>query len=247
MYFGKKIAVVIPAHNEAEYLLETLGHLPPWVDFIVVVDDGSRDNTGTLIKKFCDSRLHHCQHVNQRGVGHAVMTGYRKVISLAADIVVTLDADGQMNVGHLRSMIRPIVSGKCDYTKGNRLYRPKVLKKMPLLRLTGNIFFSLMTMLASGCWNIWDSQSGYTAMDARLLKKISFSKIFGHYGFYNDLLIELRSLEARIQNVPVRTIYRNEKSDVRVWRDAPRIFWLLVSRLVRRVYHESVSMPAQTY
>lgn len=177
MYHNRRIAVVLATYNEASYIVQTISSLPGYVDDIIVVDDGSSDETAFLVRELNEKRIHICVHLTQCGVGEAVMSGYKMALVLKADVVVTFDGDGQMDARHIRAMIRPIVREECEYTKGNRLYKFVALRKMPFLRLVGNVLFSLLTMVASGYWNVWDSQSGYTAVDRKVLEKISFEKM----------------------------------------------------------------------
>ncbi len=236
MYLEKKISVVLPAHNEAENIQSVILNIPLFVDFIVIVDDGSSDDTQKIVKAIRRENIYLFQHSQQRGVGYAVMSGYRVSQLLGADVVATMDSDGQMDPQYLRDVIHPVAIGQHHYVKGNRLQALNAFRRMPLPRWIGNIIFSVLTMVASGYWGIWDSQSGYTALSREILKKLPLNDIYGRYGFYNDLMIHLGLIGASIRNVPVDTHYGNEKSGLDPYRDPFRILKVLTFGFFKRFY-----------
>ncbi len=224
-----KIGVVIPAHNEAEHIGEVIRGLPEWVSAILVVDDVSDDETCAVVKALADPRVKLLRHAENTGVGGAMVTGYRAGIELGCDILVKMDADGQMASSDLPRLIRPLVEGNAEYTKGNRFYVINANRTMPRTRKLGSVILTFMTKMASGYWHIFDSQCGFTAMRSHLLKMIDLDAIAHDYFFENDMLIWLNTADARVVDVPIQTLYGAEVSDVRIGR----VVWSFPPRLIR--------------
>src|SRR5690242_11865017 len=99
MLEGKRVAVVIPAHNEELLLRDTLSGIPDFVDAIYVVDDASRDNTAAVAGEMAstDSRIVLISHDRNRGVGGAVVTGYKRAIADDLEVICVMNADNQMD------------------------------------------------------------------------------------------------------------------------------------------------------
>src|SRR5262245_60806463 len=117
---GLRVAVIIPAYRAADTIEKVLSGIPPLVDAIYVVDDASGDDTGDRVRGVTDPRVRLLVHETNRGVGGAMVTGYRQAMHDGVDICVKMDADDQMDPGHLPELIEPLVAGRADYAKGNR-------------------------------------------------------------------------------------------------------------------------------
>src|SRR6185369_13923049 len=96
------------------------------------------------------------RHVENKGVGGAVMTGYRAALETTATCVVKLDGDGQMDPVLVPALTRAIEDGRAHYVKGNRYYRLRDTAQMPRVRLVGNAAVSFLSKLSSGYWQIFD-------------------------------------------------------------------------------------------
>lgn len=232
------VAVVLPAYNESAHIVEVIAAIPPWVDRIVVVDDASTDDTAQVVGAIPDERLTLVRHEVNLGVGGAMVTGYRSALDASAEIVVKMDADGQMLASDLERLVRPISTGIAEYAKGNRFYFRNATRGMPKVRGFGNSLLSLLTKAASGYWHVFDSQCGFTAVSASFLRLLDLDRIATDYFFENDMLIQLNGLGARVVDVPVTTVYGEEKSYVRVHHVAlsfpPRLMGKAVSRFWRK-------------
>ena len=108
---GLRVAVIIPAYRAADTIEKVLGGIPAWVDAIYVVDDASRDETAARARAPGDPRVHLLVHDANRGVGGAMVTGYRHALRQGIDICVKMDADDQMDPAHLPALIEPLVAG----------------------------------------------------------------------------------------------------------------------------------------
>jgi glycosyltransferase involved in cell wall biosynthesis len=243
MYLQKTIAVVVPAHNEETLIGKALGSIPPFVDRIIVVDDGSVDATPKILREMAsaDSRIMVRRHEVNRGVGGAIVTGYKQARELGMEVTAVMAGDAQMDPDDLVDIVTPVASGSADYAKGNRLFQGDAWAMIPHHRYLGNSFLSLLTKIASGYWHVADSQSGYTAASLTVLKRIDLDKIYAGYGMPNDFLIRLNEYDFRVRDVHVKPVYNiGEKSGIRLLRLIPRISWLLFKGFWRRLFFKYV-------
>jgi len=228
MLNGKRLAVVVPAHDEEALIGETLATIPEFVDRIYVVDDRSHDATAARARAAADPRIEVIVHEENRGVGAAIVTGYRCALADGVDVACVLAADGQMDPGDLETIAGAVARGEVDYAKANRLFTGQAWQLMPRHRYLGNAVLSMLTKIASGYWHVADSQSGYTAISRELLERLDLERIYPRYGFPNDMLVHLNVWNARVRDIPSRPIYgHGERSEIRLWRVVPTIAWLL--------------------
>jgi dolichol-phosphate mannosyltransferase len=237
--FGHRtVAVVLPAHNEERHLADVVAAVPDWVDVIVVVDDASTDRTLEVARSLKEDRLVVIPRSQNGGVGAAVKTGYEYVVGIECDIVVKMDADGQMHAGDLAKIIRPLVADDAEYAKGNRFYVSGANASMPGLRKFGAVALSFMTKMASGYWHVFDSQCGFTAVKVSMLRLIDLSRVADDFFFENDMLIWMATVGARVVDVPIATLYGSEVSSMSLGRVVlsfpSRLLRGLVFRVVRR-------------
>jgi len=217
MYKQKKIAVVVPCHNEALQIPKMLHSIPDFIDYIIVVDDKSSDQTVSQIKRIDDSRITLLIHKKNQGVGAALSSGYKWAKDHNIDVVVRMDGDGQMDPNDLPALLDPVCDGIADYSKGNRLFTGEAYKMIPKVRFWGNAFLSFLTKIASGYWHVADSQSGYTAINKKALHTIDWDKMYKRYGQPNDLLVRLNIHNMRVVDVPVKPVYNvGEKSGLKI-------------------------------
>jgi len=234
VYREHTIAVVIPAHNEARLLPVTLTGLPDFVDHIVVVDDASADATAEVARTHPRAHIEVITHSLNRGVGGAIVTGYRRALELEADLTVVVGADAQMDPHEMPFILDPLVEGTADYAKGDRMGHPDVKEIMPWVRLLGNRVLTILTRWTSGYHHIRDSQCGYTAISNRALETMPLDALYPRYGFPNDVLAKLAEQDRVVVDRPVRPIYETETSGIKVRRVVWPILWLLLRSGVRR-------------
>jgi dolichol-phosphate mannosyltransferase len=213
------VAVVVPCYRVREHILQVLAAIPPLVQTIVCVDDGCPEQSGRFIQTQCeDPRVKVLFHRRNRGVGAAIVTGYRAAMSLDADIIVKLDGDGQMDPGMIPRFVIPILDGAADYTKGNRFYSPDSLAGMPPIRLLGNALLSFLGKLSTGYWNIFDQTNGYTAIHVNVLRLLPLRKLSDGYFFETDMLFRLATIRAVVHDVPMVAKYGTAKSNMSISR-----------------------------
>jgi glycosyltransferase involved in cell wall biosynthesis len=228
MLEGKSVAVVVPAHNEEALIDAMLQGIPGFVDRIFVVDDASTDATVERVRAVDDPRVELIVHDRNRGVGAAIVTGYKRSLAARTDATAVMAGDNQMDPDELESMALPIVRGELDYAKANRLFTGSAWKLIPRSRYLGNAVLSLLTKIASGYWHIADSQAGYTVISLRTLQLLDLDRIYTSYGFPNDMLVHLNVWNARVRDLPSRPIYGvGERSGIKIRSVVPRISWLL--------------------
>jgi glycosyltransferase involved in cell wall biosynthesis len=228
VYEGRTVAVVIPAYNEEALVGSTVSGIPAFVDRIIVVDDGSKDETAVRAQN-ADKRVEVIPHERNQGVGAAIVTGYRRAIAIGVDVTCVMAADGQMDPDDLETLVRAIATDETDYAKANRLFTGQAWQLIPRTRYLGNAALSFMTKIASGYWHVADSQSGYTAVNLETLKLLDLDRIYRRYGFPNDLLVHLNVFNRRVRDYPSRPIYGvGERSGIRLRHVVPKISWLLL-------------------
>jgi glycosyltransferase involved in cell wall biosynthesis len=228
MLDGKRVAVVVPAHNEERLIAATIGGIPDFVDRIYVVNDASVDGTAEQALAAGDPRLELITHERNRGVGAAIATGYRRALEEAIDVTCVMAADNQMDPSELRALVDPVARGDAEYAKANRLVSGEAWTVIPRTRYLGNAVLSLLTKIASGYWHVADSQAGYTALSLESLRRLDLDRLYPRYGFPNDVLVHLNVQNARVRDVPSRPIYDvGERSGIRLRSVVPRIAWLL--------------------
>jgi glycosyltransferase involved in cell wall biosynthesis len=235
MLNGRLILVVVPAFREEAFIAQVIETMPSFVDTIIVIDDGSPDQTTAKAKATNDPRVVLLRHYERRGVGATITTGYVEALNLTKhphDAVIVMAGDGQMHPDDLETVAMPIVRGEADYVKGDRFRDPKVRKKMGLPRFLGGQIFSRLTSLAIG-QPISDSQCGFTGISRHALSVIDLPDLWPSFGYPNDLLGQLASYRLRISEVAVRPIYGSEISKLRL-RHLPPIFFLLARARVRQ-------------
>jgi glycosyltransferase involved in cell wall biosynthesis len=233
---GKRVGVVVPAHDEEALVAGTIGAIPQFVDRIYVVDDASTDGTTERALVGGDPRVELIRHERNEGVGAAIVTGYRRALDEDIDVACVMAADGQMDPADLETLAGAVARGEVDYAKANRLVTGQAWNLIPRSRYLGNAVLSLLTKIASGYWHVADSQSGYTAIARNTLAQLDLDRLYRRYGFPNDMLVSLNVWNARVRDFPSRPIYNiGERSGIRLARVVPAISWLLLRRFFWRL------------
>jgi glycosyltransferase involved in cell wall biosynthesis len=237
----KRVGVVVPAYDEEELIGATLGGIPPLVDRIIIVNDGSSDRTAEVAQAAGDSRVEVISHERRSGVGAATVTGYRRALADGMDVVVVMNGDNQMDPEDMPKLVAPVARGELDYAKANRLATGQAWQLIPKTRFFGNAILSMLTKVASGYWHVADSQSGYTVVSREMLELLDLDHIYTNYGFPNDMLVHLNVWNARVRDFPSRPIYGvGERSNMRYRHVVPRIAWLLVRGFFWRLWEKYV-------
>lgn len=230
-----RIAVAIPCYKVTQHVLGVIERIGPEVTVIYAVDDACPEESGAFIEAHnTDPRVRVLYHLQNQGVGGAVVTAYKEAIDNGMDIVVKIDGDGQMNPALLPLFVQPLLDGRADYSKGNRFYRPESVQDMPPVRLFGNAVLSFMTKLSCGYWNIMDPTNGYTSVRTSVLSELPLDKLEKRYFFESDMLFRLYTVRAVVKDVPMDAVYADEESNLRIGKVLPEFLRKHCSRLWRR-------------
>ena len=218
----KRIAIVIPAYNAAktlpslcEQIGETLADA-----YIIIVDDGSNDNTQEI---FHDSGVILLQHEVNRGKGEALKTGFSYVKEHSFDAVVTLDADLQHDPTEIPRLIEAAGEGDTIVVGA----RP-IESSMPFARKVSNSVSSLVASIFSTV-RLRDSQSGFRYIPVSLLREIELHS--SKYDLEPELLIRAARQGYRIRSIPVRTIYNDSRSFINPLADLFRFLKMVTKSL----------------
>jgi len=252
MYRNHSVGVVIPAYNEEGFVGDVIETVPAYVDRVYVIDDGSTDGTWDEIQTASDRvngdeqtgasrhpdfdrRVVPIKHERNRGVGGAIKTGYQHAQNDRINVTAVMGGDGQMRPSSLSSFLDPIVEGRADYTKGNRLIETETRAGMPQFRKVGNYILSGLTKIASGYWGIGDPQNGYTAISLEALDTIEFDEMYEFYGYCNDILVKLNVHGLQVEDVPRKCNYADEESHIDYKTYIPRVSGMLLRNFVWRL------------
>jgi glycosyltransferase involved in cell wall biosynthesis len=205
------------------------------------VDDASGDATAERARGVHDRRVEVLAHESNRGVGAAIVTGYKRALAERIDVTVVMAGDNQMDPSELESIVGPVARGEVDYAKANRLFTGRAWDEIPHTRYLGNAVLSLLTKIASGYWHVADSQAGYTALSLRALELLDLDRLYPRYGFPNDMLVHLNVWNASVRDVPSRPVYNvGERSGIKLRSVVPRISWLLLKGFLWRLREKYV-------
>jgi glycosyltransferase involved in cell wall biosynthesis len=240
VFEGARIAAVVPAYNEEKMIATVIETMPDFVDHIVIVDDCSADGTSQVVRASTDPRVELVRHEVNTGVGGAIITGHRAAIAAGSDINVVMAGDAQMDPAYLPALLERVTTQGYGFAKANRFFSPESFEGMPKHRVFGNIVLSFMTKLASGYWNLFDPQNGYTAIRTEVLRRIDLDRVSRRYSFENDLLIHLNILQVPAVDVPIPAVYGAEVSSIRLSKVVPELLSLLTKGFWRRIWYRYV-------
>ncbi len=252
MYSDRRVAAVVPAYNEEKLIQTTLAGMPDYLDRIYVINDCSKDATAAMVRQYIeqtgDQRVVLIDHEVNSGVGQALKTGYARGLADGMDIMAVLAGDNQMDPARLPDLLDPLVEGRADYTKGNRLYARDAFASMSRFRAFGNGLLTLLTKVSSGCWHITDPQNGYTAVTRQALETVGVDNIFHWYGYCNDMLAKFNAYDIRVMDVKIPAVYGDEKSSIKIVPYMIRLsgllrrnfFWRMKVKYIARDFHPLV-------
>ena len=228
------VAVVIPALDEEATIRKVIESIPKKiVQNIIVVDDASHDGTSGIAKEAGALVVRHGRNL---GVGAAIRTGYSKALSLRADIVLVVAADGQHDPNEIPRLIRPILEDEADYVVGDRLSADPLSSGMPRHRYYANKVLTYITRKITKL-DVKDSQCGFTAVSSTGLRRINLSFLSDRWGIPNDMLLECAMRGLRVKYIPIKVIYVGRKSYIRLPGFAIRLLGILARGILRYIYY----------
>ncbi|QLD89423.1 glycosyltransferase family 2 protein [Natronomonas salina] len=177
------------------------------------------------------------RHEENRGVGGAIKTGYLRAVEDGVDLVTVMGGDGQMDPDQLDALLDPLVDGRADYAKGNRLRSPGHWQGMSRFRLFGNAVLTLLTKVSSGYWELLDPQNGYAAITREALETVDVAEMYEDYGYCNDLLARLNRHDCRVAHVDIPAEYGDEESSISYPSYIKNVSGLLLGNFLWRMKH----------
>lgn len=198
---SKKVSIVIPCYNEEKVIKKVIKDIKNegWKN-IIVVDDGSTDNT---LQKAKEEKVFALRHVINRGKGAAVKTGLEFAKTKDADIVVTIDGDGQNNPKEIKKMVKKIEEG-FDVVMGTRFKKKK--NKIPTFNKLANRFANIFIFIVYGIM-VSDSQSGFRAYGKKALKLLDLK--MDRYEFDSEVIREIARNKLKYTEIPIDVFYTN--------------------------------------
>jgi glycosyltransferase involved in cell wall biosynthesis len=177
-----------------------------------------------------DPRVELRVHAHNRGVGAAIVTGYRAALAADCDVLAVMAGDAQMDPEDLCRIVAPVALGEACYVKGNRFLHARS-SDMPVARRIAGRMLALATRVATGL-AVDDCQCGYTAISGVAAGCLPLDDLWPRFGYPNDLLAMLAARGRIVLEVPVRPVYGDEQSGVRPWH-ALSILGLIARRYLR--------------
>ncbi|HAL45985.1 MAG: hypothetical protein A2Y12_06490 [Planctomycetes bacterium GWF2_42_9] len=196
------LVVSIPAYNEQETVGQVISDIPkqiPGIDEIkiVVVDDGSTDSTAEAASK-AGAYVHSFGH--NKGLGAAFSQGIRTALSLGADIIVNIDADGQFEAKDIAKLVEPILQNKADMVTASRFADPTLVPKMPLVKKWGNRRVANIVNNLCGL-NMKDVSCGFRAYKRDAALRVT---LLGGHTYTHEVILDMAFRGLRIVEVPVK-------------------------------------------
>ncbi|MCA9962794.1 MAG: glycosyltransferase family 2 protein [Anaerolineales bacterium] len=208
-----KVIVVMPAYNAAQTLVDTYRQIPPgYVDHVILVDDGSIDDTALVAH---DLDLDLIVHPHNAGYGANQKTCYMEALRHGADIVIMLHPDGQYDPQIIPDMINAIREGKGDFVMGSRFMPPQAALAggMPRYKYVSNRFLTAVENLVMGT-HLSECHTGYRAYSRRLLETVPFLRNSNNFVFDTEMIFQSHHFGFTFAEVPVSTKYFNEASSI---------------------------------
>jgi glycosyltransferase involved in cell wall biosynthesis len=216
-----KIVAAIPCLNEEQFINDIVTRARRYADIVIVIDDGSTDNTSITAQAAGAEVI---RHKIRQGAGAATRSAFKAARTHSADVLVTLDGDGQHNPDEIPQILAPILSGEADLVIGSRFLQSN-LNQAPKYRKFGIDIITWLYNLGSKK-KVSDSQSCFRAHSRKLLKAINISE--NGFGFSVEVLIQARRNNFAIREVPVSCIYHSQGSSLNPLLHGLGVAWSVI-------------------
>ncbi len=222
-----QLAVVVPCFNEARHIAPLVSALRPVIPMVLVVDDGSMDETARLATEAGADVLRQAEN---RGKGAALSKGLQAGLDAGCEYAITMDGDGQHDPADLPPFIAAAERGEADLVIGNRMAAPG---SMPWLRRWVNRWMSRRISRLAGR-PLPDTQCGYRLVRLSAWRELKLQTT--GFEIESEMLLSFIGAGLRVEFVPIRTIYKTEQSKIHPIRDTIRWFrwWRQVKQSGRR-------------
>lgn len=225
-----KVIVLIPALNEEEKIGEVIQAIPEFVDQVVVVNDGSTDNTAAVARK---QGANVVSHMRNKGVGAAFQTGVQHALQSPFDILVNMDADGQFNPADIEHLIQPILNKEAHFVTASRFKDKALVPVMPKIKYRGNQFMAWFISKITK-QRFYDVSCGFRAYTRDTLLHLN---LFGDFTYTQESFIDLVFKGQTIQEVPTKVRGTREFGKSRVASNLFRYGYQTLS-IILRIYRD---------
>lgn len=224
-----RVCIVIPTYNESMTISEIVAKIKKGGLDILVVDDGSQDETAKLARQNGASVIVFKQN---RGKGASLKAGFKHALKKGYESIVVMDGDGQHDPEDIRRFIQTAKSTDADLIIGNRMNDTKT---MPFVRWITNKWMSSFISRICG-QKIPDTQCGFRFIKASLLEKVRL--VSSKYETESELLIRAGRERFKILSIPIKSIYNNEVSAIHPIKDAFRFLRLMINIMFEKRYNK---------
>jgi len=230
-----KICVMIPAYNEETSIRSVIEGIPRKIDRVdcvevLVIDDGSTDSTVQIAKDAAVDEI--ISHFTNKGLGVAFRHGLEASLERGADIIVSIDADGQFNPKDIPKLIEPILNNKADFVTTSRFLNKSLEPDMPFIKKFGNkILTKIINIITKQ--NFTDTQCGFRAYSKKAALKLN---TFGDFTYTQEVFINLVEKKLRIKEIPLKVIYKIDRKS-RVFKN-PLSYAIKVIMIIIRVIRD---------
>tara|TARA_B100000900_G_scaffold416097_1_gene449068 strand:+ start:15008 stop:15859 length:852 start_codon:yes stop_codon:yes gene_type:complete len=228
------IIVVVPVFNEEKTIQNVINKVSSFCDYVIAVNDASTDNTGELLNSLENKKLIILENDKNLGIGGATKKGIKKALEKEADIIVKFDADGQHLPEDLPKFIEQIKENNYDFVKGNRFKFS--VEGMPIVKLLGNLIATNLQKVVTGNFKLSDPNNGFIAFKSEIFDFVKISNLRDDYFFENSFLMNLNIFRFKVTEVPIKTIYGEEKSSIPLIRGSIKLIPVFLKLLYKKNY-----------
>ena len=215
-----KILTIVPCYNAERFIEDTIADIKKYQKNVLVIDDGSTDNSYNVMKKVKGIKV--LRHKHNKGKGAALKTGFRYAIKNRFDAVITIDADGQHKASDIPKFVDKI--HKFDIVVGSRMHN---VRNMPLRRIIANGISSFIVSLKCR-QKVPDSQSGYRLIKTDVIKDVKLEQ--DGYQMETELLLKAAPKGYKIGWVHIKTIYGKEVSHINPFKITWRFIRVIIGK-----------------
>jgi glycosyltransferase involved in cell wall biosynthesis len=209
-----KLCVLMPALNEEATIAEVISGIPREIPeitevVVLVVDDGSTDRTNELASGAGAVVVRHSEN---KGVGVAFQTGVQEALAMGADIMVSMDSDGQFDPADIPALVAPILRDRAGFVTASRFMRRAFYPKMSLVKFLGNLGMSALVSVLAGR-RFYDVSCGFRAYTRDTLMRLN---LFGNFTYTQETILEMAFKGVKMAEVPlmIRGVRAHGKSRV---------------------------------
>ena len=231
-------ACLILAHNEEEFIEKNVLDVITLFDLVIVINDGSKDNTGEILKNLDYENLNIITNRRNLGAGKSLEIGINEFKNSTCDNLIKIDGDGQFKLKDIKTLIS-ISKKNYDFVKCDRFWEGGIEGEIPTIRYVGNALASLFIKISTGNWKINDPLNGLFLFSRRSLENFYLPRIFYKYGypFYLNIFMNKNILSKDFKNAQIKNTvkYRNEKSRLRPSIMFIKLFYFSILSFLKKI------------